>query len=166
MRIRDRSSNGETIPMIFLVASGIPFNLLIGCDILRIYAAVIDMSRAKLSPNSGDIRWTAELIESRKAHPDHIIYYIREDHNQRGQISTNEGIHQNKGDTLWIEKLNEIKRFQSARVDRNLTNEQIAKLIKIYNRYRHVFSDTPGTVSYTHLDVYKRQVYNCQLIGI
>ena len=50
------------------------------------------------------------------------------------QIPTNEEIRQTKGDTLWKEKLNEIKRFQTARVDRNLTNEQIAKLIKIYNK--------------------------------
>ena len=77
------SSNGETIPMIFLVASGLPFNLLIGCDILRRYAAVINMSRANVSLSSGDIRWTAELIGSQKANPDHIIYYIREDHDQR-----------------------------------------------------------------------------------
>ena len=27
------SSNGKTIPMVFLVASGLPFTLLIGCDI-------------------------------------------------------------------------------------------------------------------------------------
>ena len=67
------SSNGETIPMIFLVASGLPFNLLIGCDILRRYAAIIDMSRAKVSLNSGDIRWTAGLIGRREAHPARVI---------------------------------------------------------------------------------------------
>ena len=59
------SSNGETIPMIFLVASGLPFNLLIGCDILRRYAAVIDMSRAKVSLSSSDIKWTCLLYTSR-----------------------------------------------------------------------------------------------------
>ena len=140
------SSNGETIPMIFLVASGLPFTLLIGCDILRKYAAIIDMSRAKVSLNSGDIRWTAELIENRKAPPEHIIYYIREGHNQREQMPINGEIRHSKGDTLWMEKLEEIKKFQTARVDRILTDEQIAKLIQIYNKYRHVFSDTPGKV--------------------
>ena len=68
------SSNGETIPMIFLVASGLPFTLLIGCDILRKYAAIIDMDKAKVSLKSSEIEWTAALIENRKAPPEHIIY--------------------------------------------------------------------------------------------
>ena len=66
------SSNGDTIPMIFLVASGLPFTLLIGCDILRKYAAIIDMDKAKISLKSSGIEWTAALIESRKAPPEHI----------------------------------------------------------------------------------------------
>ena len=39
----DVSSNGQTIQMVFLVASGLPFTILIGCDILRKYTAIINM---------------------------------------------------------------------------------------------------------------------------
>ena len=43
------TSHGVKIPMIFLVANGLPFCSLIGCDILRKYSAIIDMSRAKIT---------------------------------------------------------------------------------------------------------------------
>ena len=37
-------------------------------------------------------------------------------------------------------------RFQTAKSDRRITNDQIEELITIYKRYRHVFSDTPGKI--------------------
>ena len=37
------TSNNVTLPMIFLIAHGLPFDILIGCDILRKYSTVIDM---------------------------------------------------------------------------------------------------------------------------
>ena len=99
------SSNGETIPMVFLVASGLPFTLLIGCDILRKYAAIINMDKDTVLLKTDEVEWTANLIEHRKAPPEHVIYYIREGHDHK-KMSINQ-----------------------------------------------------GAVSYTHLDVYKRQVY-------
>ena len=60
-------SNGSTIPMIFLVARDLPFNLLVGCDMLRQYSAIIDLSREKVSLISDDLVWTAELIGSQSA---------------------------------------------------------------------------------------------------
>ena len=35
------TSQGKTLPIIFLVASGLPFSLLIGCDVLRKYACLL-----------------------------------------------------------------------------------------------------------------------------
>ena len=139
------SSGGETIPMIFLVASGLPFKLLIGCDILRRCAAIIDMNRAKVYLNLNNVKWTAELVENKETHPNREIYYIEENYDNR-EPPTNGRIYPNKEDVMWMEKLDEIKKFQSNRVDRKLTDKQISKLIKIYNNYRHIFSDTPGKV--------------------
>ena len=140
------SSNGETIPMVFLVASGLPFTLLIGCDILRKYAAIIDMDKDTVLLKTDEVEWTAALIENRKAPPEHVIYYIREGHDQRKKVSINREVRNNPEDILWMEKINEIRTFQTDNIDHVLTNEQREKLIQIYNRYRHVFSDTPGKI--------------------
>ena len=67
------TSNGVTIHMIFSIANGLPFSILIGCDMLRKYSAIIDMSRAKVSLNSNCIEWTAELIGSKEAPQDRSI---------------------------------------------------------------------------------------------
>ena len=40
----------------------------------------------------------------------------------------------------------EIRRFQTAKCDRRITDNQIEELITIYKWYRHVFSDTPGKI--------------------
>ena len=65
--------------------------------------------------------------------------------------------------TLWNQKLEEIITFQRERPMQEISKQQSKKLIAIYNEYQHVFSNIPGTVSYTHLDVYKRQRYNSVL---
>ena len=74
----DVSSNGKTIPMVFLVASGLPFTLLIGCDILRRYTAIINMDKNTVVLKAEEVEWTANLIEYRKAPSEHVIYYIRD----------------------------------------------------------------------------------------
>ena len=116
--------------------------------------------------------------------PEHVIYYIREGHDNK-EMSINKEIRSNPEDVLWVEKINEIRAFQTNNINHVLTYEQRENLIQVYNRYRHVFSDTPGKiknfqcelkfkdqtefkrksypiafspVSYTHLDVYKRQI--------
>ena len=45
-------SKGVTINIICLVAIGLTFELLIGCDMLRKYSAIIDLSKEKVSLNS------------------------------------------------------------------------------------------------------------------
>ena len=47
---------------------------------------------------------------------------------------------------LWNDKIDEIRTFQREKTNANLNNTQIEQLIEVYNRYRHVFSDTPGKV--------------------
>ena len=42
---------------------------------------------------------------------------------------------------LWHDKINEIRNFKCG-----ITDVQREQLIEVYNRYRHVFSDTPGKV--------------------
>ena len=41
------TSQGVSLDMVFLIAAGLPFNILIGCDILRRNSAVIDLCREK-----------------------------------------------------------------------------------------------------------------------
>ena len=77
------SSNGKTIPMTFLVASGLPFQMLIGCDMLRQYSAVIDMNRAKLFLKANGIEWTADLTGSDSAPSNRTIYHIKECQDRR-----------------------------------------------------------------------------------
>ena len=107
------TNKGITIPTIFLVANSLPFNLLIGYDILRKYAAIIDKSRAKASLSSDCVEWMAELIGSKEAPQDRIIYYVREDKNYRNHTPIEEINYENENDSLWNEKLEEIRRFQS-----------------------------------------------------
>ena len=119
----------------------------------------------------------------------HLDVYKRQEYN-------------NDNNNLWEEKIREIRQFQSTDKNKSPSSGQLNRLITIYNKYRHVFSDLPGkvknyqcvlhfkepvnfnrksypiayslkeavrseinqlieddiiAVSYTHLDVYKRQ---------
>ena len=88
----DVSSNGKTIPMVFLVASGLPFTLLIGCDILRKYTAIINMDANTVVMKAEEVEWTANLTEYRKAPSEHVIYYIREGH-EHHESAINQELH-------------------------------------------------------------------------
>ena len=115
------SNQGEIIPMMFLVANGLPFRMLIGCDMLRKYSAVIDMSRAKVSLNSNCINWMAELIGSESAPLILTIYNVREYKDYRN-YTPNEGIYyENNNDHLWNEKLEEIHKFKKEKKNAQLT---------------------------------------------
>ena len=141
----DVSSNGKTIQMVFLVASGLPFTLLIGCDILRKYTAIINMDTNTVKMKTGEVEWTAKLTEYQKAPSEHVIYYIREGHkHQEGAI--NKKLHNNPEEDLWLTKINEIREFKTNQNSNELTWEQRDHLIKIYYQYRHIFSDTPGKI--------------------
>ena len=59
------TSNDVTIPVGFLVAHGLPFNILIGCDILRQHTAIIDLKRGVVTLTSEDGTWTCLLYTSR-----------------------------------------------------------------------------------------------------
>ena len=69
-------SNDETIPMTFLVASGLPFQMLIGCDMLKQYSAVIEMNRSKLFLKTNEVECTADLIDSDSANPNRAVYHL------------------------------------------------------------------------------------------
>ena len=58
------TSNRQTVTMTFLVASGLPFQMLIGYDMLRQYSAIIDLSKYKLILKKGEIPWVTELTNS------------------------------------------------------------------------------------------------------
>ena len=61
-------------------------------------------------------------------------------------MSINGEVRHSQEDTLWMEKIAEIKKLQTSNADHILTDEHIERLIQIYNRYRHVFSDTPSKI--------------------
>ena len=92
------NSNGKTITMEFLVAHGLPFTMLIGCDMLRKYSAIIDMSRAKVTLDSNCINWTAKLIESESAPSDRAVYNIREVKNHRWHTSSDNIFYESNDD--------------------------------------------------------------------
>ena len=77
---------------------------------------------------------------------DRTIFHIREVRNPRYQMPINEVEYQPKNDSLWDEKIQEIRRFKSTTRDHSPSPDQIEMLVRIYNRYRHVFSDVPGKV--------------------
>ena len=49
-------------------------------------------------------------------------------------------------DNLWEAKIGEIQQFQSTNRTKSPSPGQLGRLITIYNKYRHVFSDLPGKV--------------------
>ena len=122
-------SNGVTLPMIFLIAHNLPFDILIGCDILRKYSAVIDMELSKVTMKYEGREWVAELTGSKGVLPVSKIYSIR-------TVC-------DSPDRRW-----EVK-----------PNSQV-------NNVSLLLSAALKAVSYTHLDVYKRQEYSCNPFSI
>ena len=55
-------------------------------------------------------------------------------------------IDDNSNEDLWSQKIQEIRDFRSGIKRERLQKHQADKLIKIYERYRSVFSDEPGKV--------------------
>ena len=73
-------------------------------------------------------------------------YHVREDDYCR-DYTPEEGIkYQDDNNELWRCKLEEIKNFQQEKTGVKLSKGQVEKLISIYNKYRHIFSDAPGKV--------------------
>ena len=125
--------------------------------------------QAKVTLDSNCITWTAKLIESESALSDRAVYNVREIRNHRWHTPSDNVFYESDDDQLWREKIQEIYTFKHNKTNAQITDTQVETLIGIYNEYRHVFSDSPGkvknyqctirfkAVSYTHLDVYKRQ---------
>ena len=80
---RQLENNRQTITMTFLVASGLPFQMLIGCDMLRQYSAIIDLSKSKLFLKKGDLQWTTELTSSDEIQSNKTMYHIQKYQNTR-----------------------------------------------------------------------------------
>ena len=83
---------------------------------------------------------SAEIIGSECAPQCVRSYHVREE--IRVPIGKNELV-TNVSD-LWREKLQEILSFQGKGLKEEVSVEQKQNLIDIYNKYRSVFSDSPG----------------------
>ena len=70
MCIRD---SGIALDMEFLIATGLSFNILVGCDILRRYSAIIDLNQEKVSLFPDGITWTADLVGGANILPSTIL---------------------------------------------------------------------------------------------
>ena len=113
---------------------------------LKQYSAIIDMNRSKLFLKINQIEWTADIVDSDSMTPTRVTYHIQRSLDQREQSQSNKIFYELDDEQLWHDKINEIRNFKCG-----ITDVQREQLIEVYNRY---------PVSYTHLDVYKRQVYN------
>ena len=68
-------SKGIAMNMVFLIAAGLPFNILVGCDVLRRNSAIIDLRMEKVSLFTGDLTWTADLVGSEITLPSSCLLY-------------------------------------------------------------------------------------------
>ena len=132
------TNKGIGIPMEFLVAQGLPFRILIGCDMLLRHSAIINLASGKVTLRAENCELSAEIIGSISAPQYRNSYYVRE--SNRLPIGENNIVTES---SLWLEKLEEIMAFQGGSSD-EVSVEEKRRLIKIYNRYGQVFSDSPG----------------------
>ena len=70
-------SRGIALNMVFLIATGLPFNILVGCDVLRRNSAIIDLNQEKVSLFSDGITWTADLVGGENILPTSIHQQLR-----------------------------------------------------------------------------------------
>lgn len=74
------SSEGKTIPMVFMVAQGLPFKAMLGCDTLRRHSAIIDMGRGKITLYHENGVWSSEIVDHKNAtHHRHSFTLMRDD---------------------------------------------------------------------------------------
>ena len=107
---------------------------------LRQYSAIIDLNKYKLVLKKNDIQWIAELTDSEEIQPHETMYHIQKYRNT-GEHVLNNGIYdETDNEELWQEKLEEIRTFQREKTSAQLTAQQAEQLIKVYKRYKHVFS--------------------------
>ena len=142
----DLANNNMTLPIGLLVATGLPFNVLIGCDVLRQHSAVIDLHKGIISLTSEEGLWTAELIDTNRTVPVNTrCLAIKSYFCKKNKIP--EVIQYEDDDPeLWQSKLEEVREFQREKTCRQVSKVQAENLIQIYNKYKHVFSNAPGKV--------------------
>ena len=134
------SSEGNMIPMVFLVAQGLPFKAMLGCDTLRHHSAVIDMDRGKITLYHEQGEWSSEIIGRKCAtHSRHSFTLI---HDNRTEYKTPVEESAYTKDKAWEKKLQEIYSFKATSTS-EVTSEQKSQLVSIYNKYKKVFSDLP-----------------------
>ena len=75
-----------------------------------------------------------------------ISYFVREDKIDGFRSLSNNIDYQYNNEEVWQNNIKEDQRFQKEKTGLNLNAEQTNKLISIYNKYKHVFSDMPGKV--------------------
>lgn len=133
------SSNGNSILMVFLVAKGLPFSALIGCDMLRRHSAVIDMGRGIVTLYHEQGEWSSEIVGRKCA--THYRQTFTLVQNREENIGTFDESLASSIEGLWNEKIKEIEDFS---IHVGLTRNQREELIRIYNKNKRVFSDLPG----------------------
>ena len=139
-------SCGIAINMIFLVVTGLPFNILVGCDVLRRNSAIIDLCMEKISLCANGLTWMADLVGSETVIPSNIHQQIRNINYIDNTSMIKPIIYDNSDEDLWSQKIQEIRDFRGGITKERLPIHQANQLIKIYERYRSVFSDEPGKV--------------------
>ena len=139
-------SKGIAINMVFLIATGLPFNILVGCDVLRRNSAIIDLRTERVSLFTEGITWTADLVGSETILPSSIHQQLRNINYIENHSIINPIIYNNTDEDLWSQKIQEIKDFRCGITREKLPIHQANKLISIYEKYRSVFSDEPGKV--------------------
>ena len=119
---------------------------LIGCDVLRQHSAIINLQQGIVFLTSERGIWSAKVVNCNHTPtalnqgPVLKNYYCR--NHETSMIKNDE----DDNSELWEKKLEEIRIFQRNRPNQEISKKQVENLIKIYQKYQHVFSNTPGKV--------------------
>ena len=125
--------------MVFLIAAGLPFNILVGCDVLRKNSAIIDLRSEKVSLFTGGLTWTADLVGSEITLPSSIHQQIRNINYTNNNTISNPIAYDNTDEDLWSQKILEIRDFRSGITREKLPITQANQLIRIYEKYAQYF---------------------------
>ena len=133
-------SQGISVDMIFLVAAGLPFNIMIGCDILRRNSAIIDLCRGKVSLFAEGSTWIANLTDNKTLDSRQLLDHQNKVNYLSDHSTNNKPVHQDSEEDLWQQKIQEIRNFQCHNTTEQLEETQLNQLVNIYEKYRAVFS--------------------------
>ena len=142
----EMTSNGVTLPIGLLVANNLPMSILIGCDILRPYKAIINLDSKVITLKTKEGIWTNKLIDTQGNSTSNAHYQAIVNHYYCADRPLNMPLYQEDNPELWLEKLEEIREFQRTKARGQITEAQAERLITVNNNYRHIFSNAPGKV--------------------